>query len=48
MANTRRQLERIPEDKFSWKPHEKSMSMLRLSGHIAAHGATAVMAGGSM
>ena len=35
MANTRRELERIPEDKFSWKPHEKSMSMMHLSGHIA-------------
>ncbi len=35
MANTRRELERIPEDKFSWKPHEKSMSMGQLSGHIA-------------
>jgi uncharacterized damage-inducible protein DinB len=35
MASTRRELERIPEDKFSWKPHEKSMSVGRLSGHIA-------------
>lgn len=35
MASTRRELERIPEDKFSWKPHEKSMSIVRLSGHIA-------------
>ena len=25
MATTRRVLERVPEDKFSWKPHDKSM-----------------------
>ena len=24
MATTRRVLERVPEDKFSWKPHDKS------------------------
>lgn len=35
MATTRRLLERIPEDSLAWKPHEKSMSMGRLSGHIA-------------
>ena len=35
MASTRRELERIPEDKFTWKPHEKSMSIGVLSGHIA-------------
>jgi uncharacterized damage-inducible protein DinB len=35
MANTRKTLERIPEDKFGWKPHEKSMTLGRLSGHIA-------------
>jgi uncharacterized damage-inducible protein DinB len=35
MANTRKTLERIPEDKLGWKPHEKSMTMGRLSGHIA-------------
>lgn len=35
MASTRRALERVPEDKFSWKPHEKSMSMGRLSTHLA-------------
>ncbi|MGD1091806.1 MAG: DinB family protein [Bryobacteraceae bacterium] len=35
MANTRKTLERVPEDKFGWKPHEKSMAMDRLSGHIA-------------
>jgi uncharacterized damage-inducible protein DinB len=35
MAATRRTLERIPEDKLSWKPHEKSMPLGRLAGHIA-------------
>jgi uncharacterized damage-inducible protein DinB len=35
MATTRRTLERIPEDKLSWKPHEKSMGLGRLAGHLA-------------
>src|SRR5271163_2124019 len=35
MACTRRTLERIPEDKLAWKPHEKSMTLGRLAGHIA-------------
>jgi hypothetical protein len=35
MANTRRTLERIPEDKLGWKPHEKSMPLGRLAGHVA-------------
>jgi len=35
MASTRRTLERIPEDKLGWKPHEKSMLLGRLAGHIA-------------
>src|SRR2546430_11862995 len=34
-ATTRRMLERVPEDKFGWKPHEKSMALGRLAGHIA-------------
>ena len=34
-ANTRKMLERVPEDKLDWKPHEKSMSLGRLAGHIA-------------
>jgi uncharacterized damage-inducible protein DinB len=33
MALTRKFLERVPEDKFAWKPHEKSMSL----GYLAAH-----------
>lgn len=32
---TRKLLERLPEDKLSWKPHPKSMSMGGLSTHIA-------------
>jgi len=35
MANTRRTLERVPEDKFSWKPHEKSWAMGGLATHLA-------------
>ncbi len=32
---TRRMLERVPEEKFGWKPHEKSMSLGQLATHIA-------------
>jgi len=35
MANTRKTLERVPEDKFAWKPHEKSFSMGGLATHLA-------------
>lgn len=35
MANTRKTLERIPEDKFDWKPHEKSMTMRGLATHLS-------------
>ena len=35
MATTRRVLERVPDDKFAWKPHAKSMTMGDLAGHIA-------------
>jgi uncharacterized damage-inducible protein DinB len=35
MANTRKTLERVPDDKFGWKPHEKSYSMGSLATHIA-------------
>ncbi|KAA5534934.1 DinB family protein [Taibaiella lutea] len=34
-AITRKMLERIPDDKYDWKPHEKSMSIRQLSTHIA-------------
>jgi uncharacterized damage-inducible protein DinB len=35
MANTRRTLERIPQERFSWKPHEKSYSFMELANHLA-------------
>ena len=34
-VNTRKMLERVPEDKFLWKPHDKSMTIGRLASHIA-------------
>ena len=33
--STRRVLERIPEDRLSWRPHPKSMSLGQLALHIA-------------
>jgi uncharacterized damage-inducible protein DinB len=42
---TRRALERIPADKLTWRPHEKSMTLGQLGFHIAAlPGAIAEMA----
>ena len=34
MATTRKLLERVPDDKSAWKPHEKSFSMGNLAQHI--------------
>ena len=34
-ATTRTYLERVPEDKFDYKPHEKSMAMGQLASHLA-------------
>ena len=34
-ATTRRVLERVPEDKLTWKPHWKSMSLGTLALHVA-------------
>ena len=34
-ATTRKLLERVPEDKLEWKPHEKSMSLARLASHVS-------------
>ena len=34
-ATTRKFLERIPEDKYDWQPHPKSMPMKVLATHIA-------------
>ncbi len=35
MANTRKTLERIPDDKFAWKPHEKSSALGALASHLS-------------
>lgn len=35
MQTTRRVLERIPTDKFDWKPHDKSMPLGSLASHVA-------------
>ena len=35
MATTRKLLERVPEDRLSWKPHAKSFSLGQLAQHVA-------------
>jgi uncharacterized damage-inducible protein DinB len=35
MVNTRKTLERVPDDKLEYKPDPKSMPLGRLAGHIA-------------
>ncbi len=35
VESTRKMLERVPEDKFNWKPHAKSGTMIWLAGHVA-------------
>src|SRR6185436_17931891 len=35
MGTTRRLLERLPDDKLSWKPHAKSMSLGGLATHLS-------------
>jgi uncharacterized damage-inducible protein DinB len=35
-ATTRRVLERVPNDKLTWKPHPKSMSLGELALHLAS------------
>ncbi|WP_142601266.1 DinB family protein [Solitalea koreensis] len=32
---TRKMLSRVPNDKYDWKPHEKSMTIKQLATHIA-------------
>jgi len=32
---TRKMLERVPDGKYDWKPHEKSMTIQNLASHIA-------------
>ena len=34
-VSTRKCLERIPQEKFDWKPHEKSFTMSKLAAHVA-------------
>jgi len=34
MATTRKLLERLPDDKLAWKPHDKSMSLGGLATHL--------------
>lgn len=43
MSATRRTLERVPEDRPDWKPHDKSMKLSRLAGHLAELPTWAVM-----
>lgn len=34
-AQTRRVLERVPEEHFDWRPHDRSMNLRHLASHIA-------------
>lgn len=42
--NSRKVIERIPESKLTWKPHEKSMPIGRLGMHIAELPSSAIRA----
>ena len=35
IANTRKVLERVPEDRPEFRPHDRSMTLARLAGHVA-------------
>ena len=35
MGSTRRLLERVPNDKLAWKPHERSRSLGALASHVS-------------
>jgi uncharacterized damage-inducible protein DinB len=35
MTTTRKVLERVPEDRFDWKPHARSYSLRELAQHVA-------------
>jgi hypothetical protein len=35
MSNTRKTLERVPAQKWDWKPHEKSGSLGWMAGRVA-------------
>ncbi len=45
IANTRKVLERLPEDKLNWRPHAKSYTMIQLATHLSniPHWATITM-----
>ncbi len=49
LKTTRRVLDKVPEDKLTWKPHERSMSLGQLAMHIAdvPGGIAAITAGDS-
>ncbi|MCW3465111.1 DinB family protein [Chitinophaga nivalis] len=32
---TRKMLQRVPQDRYDWQPHPKSMTILRLATHVA-------------
>lgn len=34
-ASTRKMLERVPTEHLGWRPHEKSMTLRSLAGHVA-------------
>jgi uncharacterized damage-inducible protein DinB len=36
IAATRRALERVPNDRLAWRPHEKSLSLGQLAYHVAS------------
>jgi hypothetical protein len=36
MVKTRKILECVPGDRFSWRPHEKSSTLATLANHLAA------------
>jgi len=50
ISTTRKLLERVPDDKWGWTPHEKSMTLGRLACHVAeiTQFATAVAKADSM
>lgn len=35
LPGTRRTLERLPEERLGWRPHDKSMTLAALGGHLA-------------
>jgi hypothetical protein len=35
MSNTQKTLQRVPADKWDWKPHDKSGSLGWMAGHVA-------------